>query len=86
MSSLPKPSPEEFEELFQLFRGALIQRMTPSQAREHQKQLRQRLQKLWDATEPKPFPAVFDDFRRSIMDDFFDRLRKEDPQFRRPKV
>jgi hypothetical protein len=32
------------------------------------------LQQIWDATDPKPFPAVFDDFRRSIMDDFYDRL------------
>ncbi len=85
MSLLPKPSPEEFEELFQLFRGALIQRITPTQARERQKQLRERLQQIWDATNPKPFPAVFDDFRQSIMDDFYDRLRKEDPLFRRPR-
>ncbi len=85
MSLLPKPSPDECEELFQLFRGALIQRITPTQARERQKQLRERLQQIWDATNPKPFPAVFDDFRQSIMDDFYDRLRKEDPLFRRPR-
>jgi|SRR5271165_2875247 len=49
MSLLPKPSPEEFEELFQLFRGALIQPgITPTQARERQKQLRERLQRVID--------------------------------------
>jgi hypothetical protein len=86
MSLLPKPSPEEFEELFQLFREALVQpRITPTQARAWQKQLRERLQQFWDAIDPKPFPVVFDDFRRSIMDDFYDRLRKEDSSFRRPR-
>ena len=86
MSLLPKLNPEEFEELYQLFRGALIQPgITPTQARQWQKQLRERLQQIWDATDPKPFPAVFDDFRQSFMDDCFDRLRKEDPQYRRPR-
>jgi len=87
MSFLPKLSPEEFEELFLLFTRAIYQvgGISPKEVRELQIQLRERLQKIWNATEPKPFPLVFEDFRQSVIEQFLDRLRKQDPRSRRPR-
>jgi hypothetical protein len=87
MSFFPRLSPQESEELFRLFTAAIYQvGSTPKEARNFQMQLRQRLQEIWDTTDPKPFPATFNDFRRSVVEEFLDRLRKEDPRFRRPRL
>ena len=87
MRSLPKLGPQEFEELFRLFTAANYQLgITPKDAQKLQARLRQRLQEIWDATNPKPFPVTFHDFRRAVVEQFLDRLRKEDPRFRRPRI
>ena len=53
MSFLPKLGPEEFEDLFKLFTAAIYQvGISPKEARGLQIQLRERLQKIWDATDP----------------------------------
>ena len=86
MSSTPKLSSSEFEELFGLYKTARTKPgITPKEARNLLNEIRARLQKIWDATEPKPFPMVFEDFRRSVIEQFLDRLRKEDPRYRRPR-
>ena len=86
MSFLPKLSPQEFEELFWLYNAAINQiGITPREARMLQIQWRERLQEIWNATDPKPFPMVFDDFRQSVIEQFLDRLQKQDPRFHRPK-
>jgi hypothetical protein len=84
MSFLPKLSPEDFEDLFKLFTAAIYQvGISPKEARGLQIQLREGLQKIWDTTDPKPFPLVFDDFRQGVMEQFLDRLSKRDPDYRR---
>jgi hypothetical protein len=51
-----------------------------------QTRLRERLQKIWDAADPKPFPLVFDDFRQGVMEQFLDKLSKQDPDYRRHRI
>jgi hypothetical protein len=86
---MPKLSSSEFEELFELYKTAKTKPgITPKESRRLITELRARLGNIWDAIDPKPlqpFPMVFEDFRRSVVDQFSDRLRKEDPRFRRPR-
>jgi hypothetical protein len=87
MSFLPKVGSEEFEELFRLFAaGHQVIGQTPKEILDSQRQLRERLQIIWDAIEPKPREIVFADFRRSVVELFLARLKKEDPRFRRPRA
>jgi hypothetical protein len=82
---MPKLSPSEFEELFGLYETAKTKTgITPKEARKLITELRVRLGNIWDAIESKPWPLVLDDFRRAVIEQFLDRLRKEDPRFRRP--
>jgi hypothetical protein len=63
---MPELSPEQAEELFQLYSKAInAVGITPKEARTLQTELRERLQTIWNA-EPRPMPLVFDDFRRVI--------------------
>jgi hypothetical protein len=83
---MPKLSSSEFEELFELYRKAKTEPgITPKEERKLITELRVRLGNIWDATEPKPFPMVFNDFRRDVIEQFLDRLRKEDPRYRRSR-
>jgi hypothetical protein len=80
------PDPEQFEELFALYRVSETERgLNAGQILELKSQFRQRLADIWNAIEPKPFPVTFDDFRRALLQEFRDRMRKDDPRFRRPK-
>jgi hypothetical protein len=82
MSFLPEISPEEKEELFRLFGAAHYQiGLSPKEILNFQKQFRDRLRSIRDAIEPKPFPLVFDDFQQAAVQQFLDRLRKQDPGF-----
>jgi hypothetical protein len=82
MSSTPNP---EEEELFRLYvRSTTDRDITPKETVELQDQLRQRLREIWDR-ETRPIDLVFDDFRKSMIEKFLDRLRKQDPGFRRPR-
>jgi type II secretory pathway predicted ATPase ExeA len=67
MSSMPELSPEQAEELFQLYARAInAVGMTPKEAHTLQAELRERLQAIWNA-ETRPMPYVFDDFRRTVI-------------------
>jgi hypothetical protein len=33
--------------------------------------------KIWNATEPKPFPPLFDDFRQSVIERFWNGYAKK---------
>jgi hypothetical protein len=82
MSFTPRLKPEEFEHLFQLYMVAFNQvGLTPKEARNFQIQLREELQKIWDAIDPKPMPLTFEDFRQSMREQFLQRLRRADPRF-----
>lgn len=82
MSFTPKIDPEKFEELYLLYLAAFNQvGLTPKEARAFEIQLRDELQKLWDAFDPKPMPLTGDDFRRLMTKQFLDRSRKADPRF-----
>lgn len=86
MSFLPKISSEEYEELFRLFNaGHYVIGPPPKEILNSQRQLQQRLKNIWDAVDPKPPEMDFADFRRGVVELFLDRLRKEDPRFRRPR-
>ena len=72
-----------------LFLAAIYQiggGISPKEVRKLQIQLRERLQNIWDATDPKLWPLVFDDFRQSVIEQFLQRLEKEDPRLRRAEV
>ena len=85
MSSMPELSPEQAEELFQLYSKAInAVGIMPKEALTLQTKLRERLQTIWNA-EPRPMPLVFDDFRHRVIQEFLDRRRKLDPRFRRPR-
>jgi hypothetical protein len=86
MSFLPDLSAAELEDLFGLFKSSITQvGITPKEASIFQRQLRDRLQQIWNAIDPKPIEMNFDDFRKSILQRFFDRLDKENPQRHRPR-
>jgi hypothetical protein len=86
MSFLPELSPDEYEELFRLFAAGYYQiGPPPKEIIVSQKQFRSRLQGIWDSIEPEPTEITFDDFRHSLVQRFLDRIKKEDPHFRRPK-
>jgi hypothetical protein len=58
MSFLPRLSAQESEELFGLFVAGTYQvGISPRETRKLKIQLIERLQKIWDATNPKPFPV-----------------------------
>jgi len=86
MPRLPALSPQENEELFRLYTVAMNQvgGISLKEVRKGQIELREQLQKIWDR-EPRPIEYVFDDFRRSVMQQFLDRLRSQDPRFGRPQ-
>jgi hypothetical protein len=85
MSFLPKISSEEYEELFRLFTaGHYVIGPTTKEILDSQRQLQHRLKSIWDAVEPKPQEVDFPDFRRGVVELFLDRLKQEDPRFRRP--
>jgi hypothetical protein len=64
MSFMPRLSPEEVEELFQLYVRANVKAgVTPVEAKNLTIRLRDRLREIWDAGS-KPFPFTFEDFRR----------------------
>jgi hypothetical protein len=76
---------QEKEELFQIYvRMNRDIGVSPKEVPGLKRELRDRLRKIWDA-EPRPISLIFDDFWRDVMDQFLDRLRKQDPQFRRPR-
>ena len=78
-------SPDEFEELFGLYCKANCNPdLSAKEAIHAQQLLAQRLQQIWNS-EKLPFPYVYHDFRRLVIDRILERLRKEDPRYRRPK-
>jgi hypothetical protein len=80
---MPELSPQEQEELFQLYLAADKHiGIAPEEVLRLQREFRDRLKKIWDA-EPRPMPYVFDDFRRLVIEQFLDRLRKQDPRHHR---
>jgi hypothetical protein len=82
MSFTPRLKPEEFEHLFRLYTTAFNEvGISPKETRKFQIQLREELQKIWDAIEPKPMPMNFEDFRQLMREEFLKRLRREDPRF-----
>jgi len=86
MSFLPELSSAEYEELFRLFAaGHYLIGHPPKEIIVSQKQFRSRLQGIWDAIEPEPTEFTFDDLRHSLVQRFLDRIKKEDPRFRRPR-
>ncbi len=86
MSFIPRLDPEQFEELFALYRVSETERgLKAGQILELKSQFRKRLTDIWNAIEPKPFMVTFEDFRRALVQEFRDRMRKDDPRFRRPK-
>jgi hypothetical protein len=86
MSFLPRIGPEEYEELFRLFAAAhYVIGPTTKEILNSQRQLNERLRSIWDAIDPKPPEMGFADFRHDVTTLFLDRLKKEDPRFRRPK-
>jgi hypothetical protein len=79
MSFMPRLSPEEVEELFQLYVKANVKTgVTPVEARNLTVQLRDRLRAIWDAGS-KPFPFKFEDFRRDAIDQLVERFKKQTP-------
>jgi hypothetical protein len=59
MSFIPKLDPEQFEELFALYRVSETERgLKAGQILELKSQFRQRLSDIWNAVEPKPFPLT----------------------------
>jgi hypothetical protein len=87
MPRMPALSAEQSEELYRLYITAFNQvggGIGPKEARNLQIKLREALREIWDA-EPRPVEHVFDDFRRIVMQQFLDRSRSQDPQYRRAK-
>jgi hypothetical protein len=86
MSFMPRLSPEDKEQLFQLYCAAHTQvGVTPKEARAFQLELSRRLHEIWDAIDPKPMPLTFNDFRRGLIEEFLERLRKQNPGRQRPR-
>ncbi len=81
-----KAGPEDFEELFNLyFRANCAPEVSPSEAIRRQEEFARRLQQIWNTFEPPPFPITYHEFRRLLIDQILERLRKQDPRYRRPK-
>ena len=57
----------------------------PGELLTRQKEFRARLEQIWNVSQPAPFPLTYHDFRRAVIDQILERLRKEDPRFRRPR-
>jgi hypothetical protein len=86
MSFFPELGPEEFEDLFRLFAAGHYEiGQPPKEIIILQKRFRSRLQGIWDAIEPEPTEITFDDFRRGIVQRFLERIKKENPSYRRPR-
>jgi hypothetical protein len=82
MSFTPRLSAEDFESLYRLYRKAFTQSgVSPKNAATLQIELREQLQALWNATDPKPINMNFEDFRRAMMQRFLDRSGSEDPRY-----
>lgn len=82
MSFTPRLEAEEFDRLFRLYRAAFNQPgVSPRQAQKFQIQLREELQKIWDAIDPKPMPLTFEDFRILMKEEFLKRQEREDRRF-----
>jgi len=58
---------------------------SPREAFTRQRKFTARLEEIWEASKPVPFPLTYDDFRRAVIDQILKRLRKEDPRYRRPR-
>ncbi len=81
-----KAGPEDFEELFNLYVRANVEPdISPSEALVRQEEFAKRLEQIWNTFEPPPFPITYHEFRRLVIDQILERLRKADPRFRRPK-
>ena len=81
-----KAGPEDFEELFNLYVRANVEPdISPSEARVRQDEFAKWLEQIWNTFEPPPFPITYHEFRRLVIDQILERLRKEDPRYRRPK-
>ncbi len=80
-----KISETEFKELLDLYvLGHRSRGAEPGEARAARGRLDRRLVDIYSAN-PLPFPQTYDDFRHFVVDRFLDRLKKEDPRFRRPR-
>jgi len=77
-------SPEAFEELYGLYTRANCEPLSVKEAVEAQQAFTETLQHVWNM-EKLPFPFVYDDFRRTVMNGILDRLEKTDPHYRRPR-
>jgi hypothetical protein len=72
--------PEEFDELYRLYCRANTEiGVSLQEAKKLNQKLRERLQRLWNAS-GRPMPHNFDDFRRMMVDQFRVRLRRDNPR------
>lgn len=78
-----KAGPEDFEELFNLYVRANVEPdISPSEATRRQEEFARRLEQIWNTFETPPFPITYHEFRRLVIDQILERLRKADPRFR----
>jgi len=84
-NSMPEIGPEAFKDLLAFYvRGHRTQGLIREERARARRELNERLSAIYSA-DPLPFPQTYSDFRHLVTDTFLDAIKKEDPQYRRPR-